>query len=246
MVEVASRCSRNNFASRAPAIVESLVMPLDCVRVLGDRVVCQAYEGFDMIKQNGETMIRSNSKTAMPDKILQQVHDVQRSSRFRDRLYAWLIAGGVLATLMIVAMIVESQLNLFSHTLRFVLTIASLVATVVCGWIFWQRGKRQNERLVSAAEQVDSTFPVLEQRVSTLTSCEGSDSIPSSPLTRRCSIAWQSKHLASMKTSNLNRLFQRKFSSDRCAGSLLSGWYFWVCSCAVSYTHLTLPTIYSV
>ena len=125
-----------------------------------------------MIKQNGEIMIRSNSKTAMPDKILQQVHDVQRSSRFRDRLYAWLIAGGVLATLMIVAMIVESQLNLFSHTLRFVLTIASLVATVVCGWIFWQRGKRQNERLVSAAEQVDSTFPVLEQRVSTLTSCE--------------------------------------------------------------------------
>ena len=125
-----------------------------------------------MIKQNGETMIRNNSQTAVPNKILRQVQEVQQSSQSRDRRYAWLIAASVLAITMIVAMIVEAQLNLFSHSLRFVLTAVSLVATAICGWAFWQRGKQQNERLVTAAEQVDSTFPVLEQRVSTLTSCE--------------------------------------------------------------------------
>ena len=125
-----------------------------------------------MINQKGETMIRNNSKTAMPDKLLRQVQQVQRSSQSRDRRYAWLIAACVLVTMMIVAMIVESQLNLFSHTLRFALTTVTLVATVTCGWLFWQRGKRQNERLLSAAEQVDSTLPAMEERVATLTSCE--------------------------------------------------------------------------
>ena len=130
-----------------------------------------------MIKQNkfkqGEkAMIRSNSKTAMPDKILRQVQQVRRSSQSRDRKYAWLIGASVLAITMIVAMLVEAQLNLFSHTLRFALTAVSLVATGICGWAFWQRGKRQNERLVTAAKEVDSAFPALEQRVSTLTSCE--------------------------------------------------------------------------
>ena len=125
-----------------------------------------------MIKKNENDMIRSNSKTAVPDDILRQVQQVRRSSQSRDRRYAWLIAASVLAITMIVAMIVEAQLNLFSHSLRFVLTAVSLVATAICGWAFWQRGKQQNERLVTAAEQVDSTFPVLEQRVSTLTSCE--------------------------------------------------------------------------
>ena len=125
-----------------------------------------------MIKQNGETMIRSNSQTAVPNKILQQVQQVQQSSQSRDRRYAWLVAGCVLATMMILAMIAEAQLNLFSHALRFALTVISLVAAATCGWFFWRRGERQNERLVSAAQQVDSTFPVLEERVSTLTSCE--------------------------------------------------------------------------
>jgi hypothetical protein len=125
-----------------------------------------------MIKQNEKTMIRSNSKTAMPDKILRQVKQVRRSSQSRDRKYAWLIGASVLAITMIVAMVVEAQLNLFSHAFRFALTAISLVATMICGWAFWQRGKRQNERLVTAAKEVDSTFPALEQRVSTLTSCE--------------------------------------------------------------------------
>ena len=125
-----------------------------------------------MIKQSEKTMIRSNSKTAMPDKILRQVKQVRRSSQSRDRKYAWLIGASVLAITMIVAMVVEAQLNLFSHTLRFALTAISLVATMICGWAFWQRGKRQNEHLVTAAKEVDSTFPALEQRVSTLTSCE--------------------------------------------------------------------------
>ena len=125
-----------------------------------------------MIKQNGETMIRNNSQTAVPNKILRQVQEVQQSSQSRDRRYAWLVAGCVLVAMMIVAMMVEAQLNLFSHALRFALTIISLAAAVTCGRFFWRRGERQNERLVSAAKQVDSTFPVLEERVSTLTSCE--------------------------------------------------------------------------
>ena len=124
-----------------------------------------------MIKQS-ETMIQNNSKTAVPNKILRQVQQVQQSSQSRDRRYAWLVAGCVLVTMMIVAMIVEGQLNLFSHTLRFALTTISLLVAITCGWFFWRRGERQNERLVSAAKQVDSTFPALEERVSTLTSCE--------------------------------------------------------------------------
>ena len=123
-------------------------------------------------KQDEKAMIRSNSKTAMPDRILQQVQGVRRSNQARDRKYAWLVGASVLAITMIVAMMVEAQLNLFSHTLRFALTTISLVATAICGWAFWQRGKRQNERLVTAAKEVDSAFPALEQRVSTLTSCE--------------------------------------------------------------------------
>ena len=125
-----------------------------------------------MIKYNEDAMIRSISETAMPDNLLQQVHQVRRSSQARDQRYAWLIAASVLAITMIVAMVVEAQLNLFSHSLRFALTAASLLATAICGRAFWRRGKKQNERLISAAERVDSTFPALEQRVSTLTSCE--------------------------------------------------------------------------
>ena len=125
-----------------------------------------------MIKQNGDTMIRNNSKTAIPNKILRKVQRVQQTSQSRDRRYAWLVALCVLATTMIVAMVVEAQLNLFSHALRFALTTVSLFAAATCGWLFWRRGERRNERLLSAAEQVDSTFPILEERVSTLTSCE--------------------------------------------------------------------------
>ena len=125
-----------------------------------------------MIKQNGETMIRNDSKTAVPNKILREVQHVQQASQSRDQRYAWLVAGCVLVTMMIVAMIAEGQLNLFSYALRFALTTISLMAAATCGWFFLRRGERQNERLVSAAKQVDSTFPALEERVSTLTSCE--------------------------------------------------------------------------
>ena len=125
-----------------------------------------------MIKYNEDAMIRSASDTAMPDNLIRQVHRVRRSSQARDQRYAWLIAASVLAITMIVAMVVEAQLNLFSHSLRFALTAVSLLATAICGRAFWRRGKKQNERLISAAERVDSTFPALEQRVSTLTSCE--------------------------------------------------------------------------
>ena len=117
-------------------------------------------------------MIQNKTTNVMPDEILQQVKQVRRSSQSRDRWHAWLIAASVLAVTMIVAMVVEAQLNLFSHALRFGLTIVSLLATAICGWAFWQRGKRRNERLVTAAKEVDTTFPALEQRVATLTSCE--------------------------------------------------------------------------
>ena len=140
--------------------------------MLGNRMDCPASEGFDMIKQNENAMIDRNTDAAMPEQILRQVKQVRRSSQSRDRRYAWLVAASVLAIAMIVAMMIEAQLNLFSHALRFALTTFSLVAAAVCGWTLWQRGKQNNERLVSAAKEVDATFPTLEERVSTLTSCE--------------------------------------------------------------------------
>ena len=140
--------------------------------MFGNRVDCPESERFDMIKQNDDAMIERNKDALMPKQILRQVQQVRRSSQSRDRRYAWLVGASVLAITMIVAMIVEAQLNLFSHALRFALTMLSLVATAICGWALWQRGRRQNERLVAAAKAVDETFPTLEERVSTLTSCE--------------------------------------------------------------------------
>jgi hypothetical protein len=125
-----------------------------------------------MIKQNANPSTTKGSDQVVPSEILRQVKQVRRSSQSRDRRYAWLVAASVLAITMLFAMMIEARLNLFSHALRFALTMFSLAATAVCGWILWQRGRRENERLVSAAKAVDSTFPVLEQRVSTLTSCE--------------------------------------------------------------------------
>ena len=125
-----------------------------------------------MIKQNENAMIGRNTDAAMPEQIRHQVRQVRRTRQSRDRRYAWLVGLSVLVVMMIVAMIVEARLNLFSHAFRFALTTTSLIAAVASGWTLWQRGKRKNERLVSAAKAVDATFPSLEERVSTLTSCE--------------------------------------------------------------------------
>ena len=117
-------------------------------------------------------MIRENENTQMyPESILQQVDTVQRSKQSRDQKFALLVGAAVLAVMMLVAMFIESQLNLFSYTLRFGLTLLTLAATVVCAWKLWSRAKQNNERLVSAAKDIDELHPSFEQRVSTLTSC---------------------------------------------------------------------------
>ena len=125
-----------------------------------------------MIKEKGKAVIQNASKTSKSEKVLRQVAKVHRSKKSRDWGYALLVGAAVLAVTMLLAMFVESQLNLFSHAFRFVLTALSLVATVVCTWSLWRRGKRNNERLVSAAKDIDSAYPRLEQRISTLTSCK--------------------------------------------------------------------------
>jgi len=126
-----------------------------------------------MIKQNENAMIQNGAnKSLHPEKVLQQVNKVRRSKRSRDRKYALLVGAAVLAVLMLVAMFIESQLNLFSYTLRFGLTLFSLAATVFCAWQLWIRGDQKNERLVSAAKDIDANHPSYEQRVSTLTSCK--------------------------------------------------------------------------
>ena len=141
--------------------------------MFGDRVVRKTNKGFDMIKQNEKTMIRENeTKTLHPEKVLQQVSRVRRSKLSRDRQFALLVGAAVLAVMTLVAMLIESQLNLFSYPLRFGLTLVSLAATVVCAWKLWMRGNQNNERLVSAAKDIDKNNPTFEQRVSTLTSCK--------------------------------------------------------------------------
>ena len=139
--------------------------------MFGNRVVCKTTERFDMIKQNEKKMIRNTTDASTQKTILRQVNKVQRSKQARDRRFSWLVGVAVLATMMLVAMIVESQLNLFSHTLRFGLTILSLTAAVVCTWKLWNRGQRANSRMVSAAKDIDATYPAMQERVSTLTSC---------------------------------------------------------------------------
>ena len=117
-------------------------------------------------------MIRENENTPMyPENILKQVDTVQRSKRSRDQKFALLVGAAVLAVMMLVAMFIESQLNLFSYTFRFALTLLTLAATVVCAWKLWSRAKQNNERVVSAAKDIDAQHPSFEQRVSTLTSC---------------------------------------------------------------------------
>ena len=130
--------------------------------MFGDRVVCEENKGFDIIKQNEKTMIRENENTQMyPESILQQVDTVQRSKQSRDQKFALLVGAAVLAVMMLVAMFIESQLNLFSYTLRFGLTLLTLAATVVCAWKLWSRAKQNNERLVSAAKAVSYTHLTL-------------------------------------------------------------------------------------
>ena len=125
-----------------------------------------------MIKQSENAMIRNANNPQTANRILKQVNEVRRSKQIRDQRYSWLVGGTVLLTMMIVMMVVEYQLNLFSHLLRFALTILSLTTAVVCGWTLWKRGNRANERLVSAARDIDVTYPAMEERVSTLTSCD--------------------------------------------------------------------------
>ena len=124
-----------------------------------------------MIKQNEKTMVRNTTSSSTQKNILRQVNEVQRSKQARDRRFSWLVGAAVLAALMIVAMLVEWQLNLFSHTLRFSLTFLTFAAAVVCTWRLWNRGQRANSRMVSAAKDIDATYPAMQQRVSTLTSC---------------------------------------------------------------------------
>ena len=124
-----------------------------------------------MIKQNEKMMIQSTIDAPKRKDILRQVNKVQRSKQARDRRFSWLVGAAVLATMMLVAMLVESQLNLFSHTFRFALTILSLGVAVVCVYKLWNRGQQANSRMVSAAKDIDATYPAMQERVSTLTSC---------------------------------------------------------------------------
>ncbi|KAA1260247.1 hypothetical protein LF1_27860 [Rubripirellula obstinata] len=116
-------------------------------------------------------MIQETMHTPNQETILRQVNQVRRSKQIRDRRYSWLVGAAVLAIMMLVAMIVESQLNLFSYTLRFSLSFLSLVAAILCTWTLWKRGTHSNERLVTAAKDIDATYPAYQQRVSTLMSC---------------------------------------------------------------------------
>ena len=116
-------------------------------------------------------MIRSNTDSSTQKNVLRQVNEVQLSKQARDRRFSWLVGAAVLATMMLVAMIVESQLNLFSHAFRFGLTILSLAVAVICTWKLWNRGQRANSRMVSAAKDIDATYPAMQERISTLTSC---------------------------------------------------------------------------
>ena len=95
-----------------------------------------------------------NASTAKSENVLRQVTKVHRSKQSRDWGFALLVGAAVLAITMLLAMVIESQLNLFSYALRFALTIASLAATVFCTWTLFKRGRRNNDRLVSALSRI--------------------------------------------------------------------------------------------
>lgn len=177
-------------------------------------------------------MIQNASKTAQSEDVLRQVTKVHRSKQSRDWGFALLVGAAVLAITMLLAMAIESQLNLFSHTFRFALTFASLAATVLCTWMLFKRGKRTNERLVSAAKDIDSAYPRLEQRVSTLTSCK-EDRLESQQLVHPAMLRLLTQETAAMhyltepKPIVSYRMFKLPAICLGCAGLVLAGFFLW-------------------
>jgi len=185
-----------------------------------------------MINLKEKSVIQNASKTGTSENILRQVTKVHRSKQSRDREFALLVGAAVLAITMISAMVIESQLNLFSYAFRFGLTILSLAATVFCTWMLWKRANQNNERLVSAAKDIDAAHPALQQRVSTLTSCK-EDRLESQRLVHPAMLKLLTQETVEMhqevqpKPIVSYRMLKLPAICLACAGLVLAGLFVW-------------------
>lgn len=117
-------------------------------------------------------MIRDTQSTTDSSSVHEHVARIHHAKQ-RLSLKTVLLAGlAILAIGMVIAMIVDARLNLFSHAVRWLLTIGAIAISAVCMWLLFVRSRLHNQRRVSAAQDIDTTYPVLQERVTTLTSCE--------------------------------------------------------------------------